>query len=117
MSDTQDTDGLAAELRRLIDEATEGVLETAETSIIDAGEYVECPLCGGEGEVEQDAHYNNFDGVALGVQFYGIGKHFGAQERLWRFFMSNRETILTALRTDRKAVLEEAAKVADEIAE
>ncbi|MBF8764164.1 hypothetical protein [Pseudomonas putida] len=36
--------------------------------------WIECPGCGGEGSVELTADYLNYDGVALGVQFYGIGE-------------------------------------------
>ncbi|MNE44301.1 hypothetical protein D3C76_557200 [compost metagenome] len=36
--------------------------------------WMECPGCGGEGSVELTADYLNYDGVALGVQFYGIGE-------------------------------------------
>ncbi|MDH1552621.1 hypothetical protein [Pseudomonas juntendi] len=36
--------------------------------------WMECPGCGGEGYVELTADYLNYDGVALGVQFYGIGE-------------------------------------------
>ncbi|MCQ1993678.1 hypothetical protein NNX13_28140 [Pseudomonas sp. Eb3] len=43
--------------------------------IADAEEgWMECPGCGGEGSVELTADYLNYDGVALGVQFYGIGE-------------------------------------------
>lgn len=35
--------------------------------------WIECPGCGGEGSVELTADYLNYDGQALGVQFYGIG--------------------------------------------
>ncbi|UVL59258.1 hypothetical protein LOY54_14445 [Pseudomonas sp. B21-032] len=35
--------------------------------------WMECPGCGGEGSVELTADYLNYDGQALGVQFYGIG--------------------------------------------
>ncbi|MDO7911387.1 hypothetical protein Q6A49_12670 [Pseudomonas sp. 22-AL-CL-001] len=36
--------------------------------------WMECPGCGGEGSVELTADYLNYDGQALGVQFYGIGE-------------------------------------------
>lgn len=36
--------------------------------------WMECPGCGGEGSVELTADYLNYDGEALGVQFYGIGE-------------------------------------------
>lgn len=102
------SDGLAGELAMLIANATAGDLTTSEAT--EEGGFVECPMCGGQGEVEQDAHYNNFDSVALGVQFYGIGKHFGAHERLWSFFMKHRKTILAAL-SQQDAVREAARDV------
>lgn len=45
---------------------------------------LECPHCDGTGSVELEADYCNFDGKALGVQFYGIGPEFGAAERFVR---------------------------------
>ncbi|MBC3493583.1 hypothetical protein [Pseudomonas taiwanensis] len=43
--------------------------------VADAEEgWIECPACAGEGSVELTADYLNYDGVALGVQFYGIGE-------------------------------------------
>jgi hypothetical protein len=48
------------------------------------GGWVECPCCGGEGDVEREADYCNFDGKALGVQFYGIGHAHGAAEHFLR---------------------------------
>lgn len=100
-------DGLAEELKALLAKATPGDLSTAK--LVGKDETVECPLCGGQGEVEQDGHYTNFDGVALGVQFYGIGPHFGAHEALWSWLMKHHKTILSALK-DRDVVLEEAAE-------
>lgn len=69
-----------AELRALLTAATPGDLSTAERHI--ENETVECPACQGDGEIEA-ADYCNFDGLALGVQFYGIGREFGAHEKLW----------------------------------
>ena len=69
-----------AELRALLAACTKGDLSTAQRHIV--CESVECPACQGDGEVEA-ADYCNFDGVALGVQFYGIGQEFGAHEKLW----------------------------------
>lgn len=68
------------ELRELLAAATPGNLSTAERHT--PSECVECPMCQGDGEIEA-ADYCNFDGKALGVQFYGIGNEFGAHERLW----------------------------------
>lgn len=93
----QPDDALVAELEALVADATEGAISTAE--IHTSGGFVTCPCCDGEGEVDMDGQYTNFDGVALGVQFFGIGKHHGAHERLWTFFCKNREAILKALRS------------------
>lgn len=90
-----ETDGLAGELIELLAKATPGDLNTCKTET--HGGIVECPACDGEGVVPQDSHYSNFDGVALGVQFYGVGPHFGAHQKLWQWFIDHKETILTAL--------------------
>ena len=90
------------ELEKLIAEATPGDLSTAELS---REEVIECPVCGGDGEVDA-VDYCNFDHKALGVQFYGIGKEFGAHEKLWSYFMNNAPTILEAL-TERASMAAE----------
>ncbi|TNI98272.1 hypothetical protein [Aeromonas veronii] len=42
---------------------------------------IECPCCSGSGEVELGNDYCNYDGAAIGVQFYGIGDaHVNAEE-------------------------------------
>ncbi|UBM23354.1 hypothetical protein K8374_13170 [Pseudomonas sp. p1(2021b)] len=46
--------------------------------------WMECPECGGEGSVELTADYLNYDGVALGVQFYGIGEPHVHAEAYYR---------------------------------
>jgi hypothetical protein len=86
---------LSTQLEALAQKMTPGDLSTAERHI--ASEYVECPFCAGQGEVEA-ADYCNFDGVALGVQFYGIGHEFGVHEQVWTLFAKNIETIIEALR-------------------
>lgn len=48
------------------------------------GRYIECPCCSGEGSVELEADFLNYDGKALGVQFYGIGTEPGAAEAYFR---------------------------------
>ena len=50
----------------------------------DDGRHVECPACGGEGSVTLEADFLNYDGEALGVQFYGIGKAPGLAEAYFR---------------------------------
>jgi hypothetical protein len=51
------------------------------------GSHVECPACGGEGHVELEADFCNYDGTAIGVQFYGIGNAHGAAESYLRAAM------------------------------
>lgn len=53
----------------------------------DDGSHVECPACGGEGHVELEADFCNYDGTAIGVQFYGIGNAHGAAEAYLRAAM------------------------------
>ena len=59
------------------------------------GGVVDCPACGGEGSVDLEADYCNFDDVAIGVQFYGIGEHHGAAESYYR--AANPATVLALL--------------------
>lgn len=63
--------------------------------------HVECPQCGGQGEVELLAEYTNFDGVAIGVQFFGIGHEFGAAEAFYR--AANPAAVLELVRRLRAA--------------
>lgn len=65
------------------------------TEPLQAGGQIECPHCGGEGHVELEADYCNFDGHALGVQFYGIGHVHGAAEAFVRAV--NPKTVLQLL--------------------
>ncbi|WP_103727618.1 hypothetical protein [Novosphingobium sp. HII-3] len=81
-------------LKALHEAATPGDLSAAEEYT--ASETVECPCCQGDGEVEA-ADYCNFDGVALGVQFYGIGQEFGAHEALWTYLRNAVPEILTLI--------------------
>ncbi|WP_394659938.1 hypothetical protein [uncultured Novosphingobium sp.] len=86
---------LTERLRKLLNDATPGDLSTAQRHT--ENETVECPLCQ-EGEVEA-SDYCNIDGRALGVQFYGIGKEFGAHERLWSETLAALPDLLTTLET------------------
>lgn len=89
------TPDVVARLQALSDAATPGDLSTAERHT--ESEIVECPMCNGDGEVEA-TDYCNFDGVALGVQFYGIGREFGAHEALWKALRNAVPDIIEALR-------------------
>lgn len=71
------------ELERLAREATPQDFDSAKLTC-DANGWIECPHCGGEGNVQLEADYCNYDGQALGVQFYGIGNEFGTAERYYR---------------------------------
>jgi len=86
---------LADMIEALAAKATRGDLSTAQRHI--AREVVECPFCRGDGELDA-TDYCNFDGKALGVQFYGIGSEFGAHEALWTAVMQNLPTMIAALR-------------------
>ena len=83
------------EIERLLAAATVGDLTTAQYHTL--SEYVECPVCDGDGEVRA-SDYCNFDGVALGVQFYGIGSEFGAHERLWTELKHSAPAMIAAIR-------------------
>ncbi|GAA5785674.1 phage protein NinX family protein [Chitiniphilus shinanonensis] len=72
-----------AELRRLAEAATPQDFDSA-AARPDADGQIECPICYGEGYLELEGDYCNYDGHALGVQFYGIGKHHGAAEAYYR---------------------------------
>ncbi|MGK2829186.1 hypothetical protein ACSI5F_03655 [Ralstonia pseudosolanacearum] len=71
------------ELERLAREATPQDFDSGEI-MSNVGEWIDCPHCGGEGAVQLDADYCNYDGRALGVQFYGIGNAHGAAENYYR---------------------------------
>ena len=97
------------ELKRLAEAATPQEFDTAEEK--SGNGYIECPHCGGSGEVELEADYCNYDGVAIGVQFYGIGHEFGAAEAYYR--AANPATVLAliaeneALRKERENLRED----------
>jgi hypothetical protein len=48
------------------------------------GSHILCPACGGEGYVELNADFCNYDGEAMGVQFYGIGNAHVLAEAYFR---------------------------------
>jgi hypothetical protein len=50
----------------------------------DGSRHLECPVCCGEGTVNLEGDFCNYDGHALGVQFYGIGPEHGAAEAYFR---------------------------------
>jgi len=87
-----------AELKRVAEAATPGDLDSApergEYGHKETSKWYECPACDGRGEVH-GATYCNFDGFALGVQFFGIGNEFKNYEAFFRAFRP--ETVLSLL--------------------
>ena len=81
-------------LREAAEKATALNLDTAQVKRGGDG-YLECPCCEGAGYVEEEADFCNIDGVALGVQFYGIGEHHGLAEKYFR--VANPVTVLALL--------------------
>lgn len=75
--------------------------------------YSECPICCGAGEVEAENDFCNIDGVALGVQFYGIGEHHGAAEAYFRAVPPAVIRSLLAEREADKALIAELEKYAE----
>jgi hypothetical protein len=110
------------ELKKLAEAATPGDLDTCndpadEYGGKDPSGWLECPACGGSGEVE-GVTYCNFDHVAMGVQFFGIGNEFTNYEKFFRAF--NPATVLELiaeverLRANFKTVDEALSNVCDE---
>lgn len=67
-------------LRAAAEQATPGDLDTAEHTTT---AWFSCPCCDGEGQV-QGKTSTNFDGFALGVQFFGVGNEFESYETYFR---------------------------------
>ena len=84
-------------LERLWKEATPGNLSTAEVKeCLDVGN---CPLCDGDGTAPYGVDtFTNFDGVAIGVQFFGVGNEHGVHQKLWEAYVNNHAQILSELR-------------------
>jgi hypothetical protein len=79
------------ELEQLAKAATPGDFDSADHT--SSGSY-ECPCCSGDGQVEGKT-LTNFDGYAMGVQFFGIGNEFANYEAFAR--AANPATILALL--------------------
>ena len=95
-------------LRELAQKATPQNFETAQIKTgHDAS--IECPFCGGEGLIASEGGYCNYDGVAIGVEFYGVGTEFGSAEAFYR--AANPATVLQLLdEIDRLLAIESAAR-------
>ncbi|MDR5797206.1 hypothetical protein QCE49_27805 [Caballeronia sp. LZ008] len=78
------TDEQITALKAAAKAATPQNIDTAESVERLEGGYIQCPTCHGEGDVEIEADYCNYDNTAIGVQFYGIGPEHGAAEAYFR---------------------------------
>ncbi|BBV65677.1 hypothetical protein STW0522KLE44_20650 [Klebsiella sp. STW0522-44] len=78
-----DITALMASMKAAAEKATPLQLDTAQIKRGNSG-LLECPCCEGAGYVEEENDFCNIDGVALGVQFYGIGPQFGLAEEYLR---------------------------------
>lgn len=78
-------------LREIAEKATPGNLDTSDHI---GGGYYQCPACNGDGEIDGE-QFTNFDGFALGVQFFGVGNEFAAYESFFRAFRP--ETVIHIL--------------------
>lgn len=79
------TDDQIATLKQAALAATPQNIDSAQSiDHYNDGRFIECPCCSGEGNVELEADFLNYDGKALGVQFYGIGNEPGAAEAYFR---------------------------------
>lgn len=96
MPDTTLTSAELDELERLAKAATPGDLDTVNDPADEYGgksvsDYYDCPCCQGTSTVD-GVTYANFDGVAMGVQFFGIGNEHKNYEAFFR--AANPATIL-----------------------
>jgi len=90
---TPDIAGLCERLRAALEGVTPGDLDTSDH--IGRGNY-NCPCCEGEGAVEGKT-FTNFDGFAVGVQFFGVGDEFAKYEAFFR--AANPQTVRVLLDT------------------
>lgn len=70
------------QLKALALVATPQEYDTAER--VDEGGHRDCPTCGGDGIIEHVKGYCNYDGAAIGVDFYGIGPEHQNAEAYYR---------------------------------
>ena len=86
--------------------ATPQNFDSAQVADTEEG-WIECPSCAGEGSVELTADYLNYDGQALGVQFYGIGDpHVHAEA----YYRAARPAVMLALIAEVRALRADAER-------
>jgi hypothetical protein len=115
---------LIKRLKEAAQAATPQNLDTAQTvERYEDGSHITCPTCGGEGYAELNSDFCNYDGKAIGVQFYGIGPEHLAAEAYFRAaspaaileliaLIEQQAARLTALESERDALLAAAGKEA-----
>jgi hypothetical protein len=76
---------LIKRLKEAAQAATPQNLDTAQTvERYEDGSHITCPTCDGEGYAELNSDFCNYDGKAIGVQFYGIGPEHLVAEAYFR---------------------------------
>jgi hypothetical protein len=115
---------LIKRLKEAAQAATPQNLDTAQqVERFEDGSHITCPTCGGEGYAELNSDFCNYDGKAIGVQFYGIGPEHSAAEAYFRAaspaaileliaMIEQQVARLTALESERDALLAAAGKEA-----
>lgn len=93
MTTNTDINELARQLREAAEEVSPQNIDSAQ-AVSDTDGYIECPHCSGEGTVNLEADYCNYDELPIGVQFYGIGTGVGAAERYFRAASPNNITVI-----------------------
>lgn len=93
MTTNTDINELARQLREAAGEVSPQNIDSAQ-AVSDTDGYIECPHCSGEGAVNLEADYCNYDELPIGVQFYGIGTGVGAAERYFRAASPNNITVI-----------------------
>jgi hypothetical protein len=113
---------LIKRLKEAAQAATPQNLDTAQqVERFEDGSHITCPTCGGEGYAELNSDFCNYDGKAIGVQFYGIGPEHSAAEAYFRAaspaaileliaMIEQQVARLTALESERDALLAAAGK-------
>ena len=104
------TEEQIAAIRARAEAATPGNLDTVNDPNDEYGGrsegVYECPMCNGDGSVD-GVTYCNFDDVAMGVQFFGIGEEHGKYEQ---FFRAANPAAVLALLSALDAAIERAEK-------
>lgn len=72
------------QLKALAIAATPQDFDSAERVDVHDGSTRECPLCCGDGELELEQGYCNYDNAAIGVDFYGVGPEHKTAESYYR---------------------------------